>query len=169
MREFFHYTDPGKVSSILAQGLKPGIEVEEVHYYCSVENDNTKIYLIKGLDKAKHYLRTMRFHKSLLKINLPDEHPLERDYEQFLIYLRMPEETLSRNLMSLGVLTAPDTHEELFRDFLKHYGVEFTGDASEENVIHHLNMITDEKWDEQSPCYATRKSILSEYIELFQL
>lgn len=166
MKEFFHYTDPKNVAGILSHGLVPGAEIGEVHYYCGVQVDNTKIYLIKGLDKAQHYMRTMRTPKRLLRVNLLDDHPIERDYEQFLIYLRIPEEDLPVALLSLGARKAAESHRELFTDFLRHYGIDFMGDASEDNVRHHLKIISDEKWDEQSPCYATAHPIPAKFIRL---
>jgi len=166
MKEFFHYTDPELAGSILETGLLPGAAVDRAHYYCGVLNDNSRIYLIKGLGKAGQYRRTVRHRTRLLRVMLEDDHPVDRAFEQFLVYLRVPENALSRYLSSLGLSSPPSTREGLFRYFMELYGLGFEGPATRENVSRHLRMISDKRWDEQSPCYATEKPIPPSQIEL---
>ena len=78
MKRFYHWTDEGNIENILQEGLRPGIELGMQEQYGGIDIDHRYIYLAKNLLLVP---REVYREKKLLSVDIPEDHPIERDYD----------------------------------------------------------------------------------------
>ena len=145
MNQFYHWTNKSNLQSILKNGLKTGKELGIQNYYFGEPIDNRYIYLAK---KPEELPEKPDF--CMLSIELPDRHPIERDYDLAIFlqggWLMTPMQTFLdtiKKIKQLGIQPVDETFD-------------FT---SREKITRVLQEATDLNWDKAFAFYRTKKSI----------
>ncbi len=146
MKRFYHWTDRANIDRILQGGLKPGIELGVQEQYGGIDIDHSYIYLAKNL--TAHYMSESiglhrRYQKELLAVDIPDEHPIERDYDVSVFVQGTHGFFGLLNILQLIGELGIESIDGKF-DF-----------SSRESIIQHLKEVSDERWDKIFGFYRT--------------
>ncbi len=161
MGKFYHITRLDLVNRILEEGLKPASVTGNSSLYKGTQLDPNYVYLWKD---ARYAIKDASPRKNdILEVTLPEDFPIERDYEQFLIWAKFPEDVLKQMIGGLP------NKETLVRSvFQRLGGIDFSGQLTDENIRQHVDKISAGRWDEVVPSYRTRESIDAKCLKLYR-
>lgn len=156
LKKLYHATRKENVESIISSSLYPGKIIGKHNtYHGKFCGDPNYIYFfneetIRELCRLMYTMPDKKwgfnFKKhTLLEVTLPDKHPIERDYDQLLYILSHPKKNKFRNTY--------------VKPYLKRFGIEFKGRLSKNNIIKHIDLITDYIWDCCAGSYRTLEPI----------
>ena len=171
MKPFYHITRKERLDDILGsdtkpgKGLKPRIENGKEGYGKDIGDPNyVCIFTVRDLDQflreTTNDLTEEGIEMSVLKVDLPPEHPLERDYDKILYLIRFDDEK-AQEIYGANKL---DTSSNFFKTF----GIKFQGDVNEENLKKHFDMIPEDVYDQMLGNYRTLLTITAERLSLVQ-
>ncbi len=156
MGKMYHMTKKGCLSSILSEGLKPPMETGIQNTYDGIRGDNRFVYLNsfrgallnkKRIDDGEMEEQFWNSESVLLEITLPENHPIERDFDQVLLIYRWWHQT-------------GDKRKFYSAYFKKKFNVEFDAEPTDDNIIKFCaEKVTDEEWENKFSAYRTRSSI----------
>ena len=156
LKKLYHTTRKEFVEDIISSSLYPGKIVNKRNTYQeSFYGDSNYIYFFDEMTTREicrlNYAMpneewgfNLKEH-TILEVIIPDKHPIERDYDQLLHILSHPEKKRLRN--------------SYVKPFLKRHGIEFKGRLSKNNLIKHIDLITDYVWSCCDGSYRTLKPI----------
>ena len=144
MKRFYHWTDEGNIENILQEGLRPGIELGMQEQYGGIDIDHRYIYLAKNLLLVP---REVYREKKLLSVDIPEDHPIERDYDV--------AEFIEGTHGFFGLLS--------MLQIIANLGIKPINDkidfSNRESMVHHLERVSDETWDNTFGFYRTHLPI----------
>jgi len=152
----YHATKKENAESIISSSLYPGKIIGKQNIYHGKFYGNPSCIYFFNEETIRELSRLMYARPdkkwgfdlkkhTLLEVTLPDKHPIERDYDQLLFILSHPKKDKFR-----------DTY---VKPYLKRFGIEFKGRLSKNNIIKHMDLITDYVWDCCAGSYRTPKPI----------
>jgi len=174
MEQFYHIARQEYLDDILGaesvpgQGLKPR-SITGKHGWNNSLGNPDYIYLIKTSDINGFLKRKVDrgailakdgIEKAVLRVDLPEDHPVERDYDQIMSLYKMSDENVQWKLGS--------TREVAIVKFFKAFGIDFEGDFDEDNIKTHFDRIPATVYDQMIGLYRTNKSIPAENLEFVQ-
>lgn len=150
---FYHVTQKEYVEDILSEGLYPGKAVDNLNIYHGREGNRSHIYLWNEkngrghagliLDSDENHVWTADEH-TMVEIDMSEDHPLERDYDQLLHVLRYLDED-------------EDWRSTWVEPFLERFDIAFEGPLSEDNLRDHMDRIPETAWAEKVGSYRTQE------------
>ena len=170
MGTFYHITKQEFLDDILEQGLKSRAETGkqgwvEVHgnpkfIYLS----NRPLYLDElnaRMEEAGVVFEDDVAERLILEVDLPQDHPVERDYDQILVYKKIDPIVFARRFPGIS-------KEDMMRGILQHFaGISYDGDFSDESLMAAFDKIPDDVYDDKLfGCYRTKQSISPEHLSI---
>lgn len=155
-RIFYHVTRKDRLRRIMKEGLKPASETcIQNTFYGGVTGDPDYVYLFSSSvigNRVKYSMEICLDKKgwSVLQVSLPENHPVERDYDQVL-----------QSWDDIWDSSKKRFYEEYFGSF----GVDFTGKATKKNLFKTADSISRLKWEKNVGSYRTPKTIHPEYLK----
>jgi hypothetical protein len=170
----YHITLNTRIESILQHGLLPAKDFKRLGFDQPYPSDDDYVYLFNSIRMHKNINKVLTESegswlkdKELLEVKIPSAHPLEREYDQATISLRLSGEALDWFLEGRKQNSAEDYVRYYFQ---KTYGIEYTGKYTIEDVIGFLDSnISDVDWDENDGSYRTPKPISSKYLRIISV
>ncbi len=164
---FYHITFKSCIDSILKLGLLPAIELKKMGFEQPYPSDDRYVYLFNDIRMRRNIERvlgqpdrTWLKDKEVLEVMLPVTHPIEREYEQAAIALRLTGEArewfLGGQKQSSGdiVGSAEDYVRYYFR---KTHDIDYAGRFTIKDVCDFIDVhITDDQWARSDVSYRTR-------------
>jgi hypothetical protein len=173
---FYHITFKDRINSIFKIGLVPAKDLKATGFDQPYPSDENFVYLFN----------TARIHKNLhqsgegwlrdkvmLSVNLPVTHPLEREYDQAVISLRLTGDALKwflngRKQSSSVPIDTIDAYVHHY--FQKVHGIDYSGRFTIGDVREFIDKnISDKQWAENDGCYRTRKPIPPDCLEILPI
>lgn len=156
MEVYYHCTQPSNLQSVLEKGLLPRSQLPFNVLGASenpfgITSDPNYIYLFRKGPHGPPY-------DVGLKVTLPDDHPVTKDYDQIIIGLTMEE-------FRFGGETRREFVEKCFRKFY----MELTGDLTKENIIAQMEKIPKDLWEKIADCYRTDKPVPPECLKVVSI
>ncbi len=151
---FYHFTKKENVESILNSCLYPGKVVGKNNDYHGMRGDPSCIYLFnknRALGSIEFEMTSpviavfRRETHALLEVMLLPNHPVEKDYDK-LFYI-------------FSDLKKKDWKKSVVKPFFWRLGMHFQGDLTRENLMYHMNLISDDMWFDNVGSYRTSKPI----------
>ena len=174
---YYHTISPAYEKKAIANGLKPGKELGIQNIVGRTPVDNNYVYLWKNYNilKGKLFSGFVDSGWSLLKVEIPASHPVERDLDVSVLFQEYPDLFLpmiklleidfaprrylsEKKLHKLARSIGATSREGQIRELAELVIGELVKDKDALQSI--LTLPTDEKWDEIIGSYRTKKSIL---------
>ena len=167
----YHITLNDRIDSILQRGLLPAKDFKHLGFDQPYPSDDNYVYLFNSIRMHKNIKKVLTESdgswlkdKVLLEVKPPSTHPLEREYDQATISLRLSGEALNWFLEGRKQNSAEDYVRYYFQ---KTYGIKYTGSYTIKDIIIFVDSkISDHDWDEKDGCYRTRKSISPDCLQI---
>jgi hypothetical protein len=167
----FHITLDTRVESVLQHGLLPAKDSKRLGFDQPYPSDDNYVYLFNSTRLHKNINKVLTESdggwledKVIMEVKLPSAHPLEREYDQATISLRLAGEALDWFLEGRKHKSAEDYVRYYFQ---KTYGIEYTGKYTTEDVIKFIDSnISYNDWDEKDGSYRTAKPISPKHLRI---
>ena len=176
----YHITLKPRIASILQHGLIPAKDSKGLGFDQPYPSDENYVYLFNSIRMRENIDKVLTKtdgswlkDKEILEVTLPDGHPLEREYEQATMPLRLSGEALDwflegRRQSSETPIDSPEDYVRYY--FHKTHGIEYTGEFKIMNVCQFIDSnISDINWDENDGSYRTVKAISSEHFRMISV
>jgi len=176
----YHITFKSRVESILEQGLLPARNLEPLGFEQPYPSDDNYVYLFNAIRIRKNITKvltqsdgTWLNDKEILEVKLPSTHPLEREYDQATITLRLSGDELKWFLKDRSQFSG--TLMNLAEDYVRYYfkrthGIEYEGNFTIKDVCEFIDSnISDQEWNENDGCYRTPKTISPRYLRIISI
>lgn len=164
---FYHITFKSCIDSILKLGLLPAIELKKMGFEQPYPSDDRFVHLFNPARMKKNVERllsqpgqTWLDDKDILEVNLPASHPLEREYDQAVISIRLSAEELEwflegQKRSSGGIVGSAEDYVRHY--FRKTHDIGYTGRFTIKDVCDFIDIhITDDQWARNDGSYRTR-------------
>ncbi|MDO9537026.1 MAG: hypothetical protein Q7J68_01760 [Thermoplasmata archaeon] len=162
---FFHITFETCLPSILENGLLPARDAAKLGFEQPYPSDPNYIYLFNRMRMQRNLLKTSHewmADRKVLSVKLPTGHPIEREYDQAQIPLRLSGEALEWFLKGRASPSLPlMTPEKYVKEYFKNvHGLEYEGEMTMDGVRQVIDAcISDAEWAERDGCYRTSVNI----------
>lgn len=173
----YHITFKSRVDSILKSGLLPAAELKGRGYEQPYPSDDRFVHLFNPVRMKKNIDRllsqpdqTWLADKEILEVRLPESHPVEREYDQAIISLRLAGEELEWFLE--GQKRSSGGINGSAEDYVRHYfkkthGIDYTGGFTMKDVCDFIDAeISDDQWARNDGAYRTKVPIPSECLRI---
>jgi len=93
MNTYYHCIPQEFVQGVLRKGIKPGKELGIRNFHLGMSVDNNYLYLWKnlGILQGELYRDLISSGLSFLSVEMPPEHPIERDLDTKILLMAKPE------------------------------------------------------------------------------
>ena len=160
----YHITLKPRIESIFEHGLLPAKDSKDQGFDQPYPSDDNFIYLFNSIRMQKNVNRVLTEtdgswlkDKEILEIDLPRSHPIEREYDQAVMPLKLSGEALD---WFLGGRKQKSAEEYIRYYFQKVYEIEYTGNFTITDVCQFIDSsISDDRWDTNDGSYRTTKAI----------
>ncbi len=163
----FHITEKDRIDSIIESGLLTGEELEKIdHERLFPYSDPSYIYFFNPISLSKALQQTNSdwlSSKTILECEISEEYPLEREYEQATITLKLEGENLSHFLRNRSEHSGVELKRA--ENFVKYYfekafNIDYSGPFTVEEVKRFIDdEISDEEWDKKDGKYRGEESV----------
>ena len=166
----YHVTLNDRIDSILQHGLLPAKDFKHLGFEQPYPSDDNFIYLFNS-NRMQNNLNKSKGNwfddKEILKVNLTNNHQIEREYDQATIPLKLSGEALGWFLQG----RKQDTGEAYVQYYFeKTYGIQYTGQYSIKDILSFIDSnISNDEWDEKDGCYRTSQAILPEQLKVISI
>lgn len=154
-----------KLDKILKEGLLPATITGNRVEHADIKGDPNFIYFwnekmmiwgAKRIVSDSFPITWNRRNSAILRVSLPDDFSIERDYDQVLYCLNDPE-NINQRL------------EEWILPFFDRLDVSLTGEPTKENLVHHIDKVGDKTWDDLVGSYRTSENIKPNCLEMIDI
>jgi hypothetical protein len=176
MKKYYQITQQENLESIMIRGLLPGVLVGKQNFYGDVYGDNRYIYLYSESGYQMVSSSPFCTRNVALEVRLPEEFPIEIDYDQVLVKVLAKTRYFEYRLgeIRLPLLEIYEINEAtkialtiLSKEYFKSYGIDFEGEPIESNIKRFIDKIPN--WDSLFGAYRTLQSIPPQYIALYKM
>ena len=179
-RPLYHITFRSRLPSILERGLLPARDLKPLGFEQPYPSDDGYVYLFNEARMRRNIAGSVARpcedwfqDKELLEVRLPPEHPLEKEYEQATLPLRLSGDALEwflagrRNRPEGAIDSADDYVRHYFRKTHdKEYAGAMTAMAVREFIDSH---ISDREWGKNDGSYRTPMAVAPEHVMVVTL
>jgi len=172
----FHITEKDRIDSIMKSGLLTGEELEEIGYERLFPYSGPSyIYFFNPISLSKALQRTTSdwlSSKTILECKTPEDYPLEREYEQATITLKLDDENLTHFLKDRSEHSSVELKRA--EDFVKYYfekafNIDYSGPFTVEEVKRFIDdEISDEEWDKKDGKYRGGESVSPDNLNIVE-
>lgn len=154
-----------KLDKILKEGLLPAKITGNRVEHAGIKGDPNFIYLwnekmmtwgAKRIVSDSFPTTWNRHNAAILRVSLPDDISIERDYDQVLHCLNDPENMDQR-------------FEEWILPFFDRLNINFNGEPTKKNLVYHVDKIDDNTWDDLVGSYRTAEKIDPKNLKMIEI
>jgi hypothetical protein len=173
---FYHITFKDRIESIFKIGLIPAKDLKPTGFDQPYPSDEDFIYLFNQTRIKKNMRQSGESwlrDKAILSVKLPKSYPIEREYDQAVISLRLTGDALNwflngRKQASCAPIDTPDAYVRHY--FRKVHAMDYNGSFTIQDVCDFIDKsISDQQWSENDGCYRTRKPIPPDCLEIIPI